>query len=100
MSLSITSPSFAHNGPIPSKFTCEGQDVSPALAWSGVPNGTKSLVLIVDDPDAPDPAAPKMTWVLIGIPTVRFGEIAEKMESLAAIEGVVLESTSNDGDKN
>lgn len=63
MSLSITSPSFTHNGPIPSKFTCEGEDISPALAWSGVPNGTRSLVLIVDDPDAPDPAAPKMTWV-------------------------------------
>lgn len=63
MSLSITSPSFEHNGPIPTEFTCEGRDVSPALTWSGVPNGTKSIVLIVDDPDAPDPAAPKMTWV-------------------------------------
>jgi Raf kinase inhibitor-like YbhB/YbcL family protein len=48
---------------IPEKYTCEGADTSPPLAWSGVPSSAKSVVLIVDDPDAPDPAAPKMTWV-------------------------------------
>jgi Raf kinase inhibitor-like YbhB/YbcL family protein len=63
VALTLTSPSFTHNGEIPSAFTCEGEDRSPALAWSGVPEGTKSLALIVDDPDAPDPRAPKMTWV-------------------------------------
>lgn len=63
MPLTLTSPSFSHQGEIPRKHTCEGQDVSPALAWSGVPEAAKSLVLIVDDPDAPDPKAPKMTWV-------------------------------------
>ena len=63
MSLQLTSTAFAHGGEISSKYTCEGQDISPPLAWSGVPPNTKSLVLIVDDPDAPDPAAPKMTWV-------------------------------------
>jgi hypothetical protein len=63
MALSLSSSSFKHQGEIPTKFTCEGQDVSPALSWSGAPGGTKSLALIVDDPDAPDPAAPKMTWV-------------------------------------
>jgi Raf kinase inhibitor-like YbhB/YbcL family protein len=46
-----------------SQYTCEGEDVSPPLAWEGGPNGTKSLVLIIDDPDAPDPKAPKMVWV-------------------------------------
>jgi len=61
--MQISSPAFPNNGSIPAKFTCEGPDVSPALAWSGVPAGTKSLALVVDDPDAPDPAAPKMTWV-------------------------------------
>lgn len=59
----LTSTVFTQGGDIPSKFTCEGRDVSPPLAWSGVPPNAKSLVLIVDDPDAPDPAAPKMTWV-------------------------------------
>ena len=63
MSLTITSTAFAPNGAIPSVYTCEGSDVSPPLAWSGAPAGTKSFVLIVDDPDAPDPAAPRMTWV-------------------------------------
>ena len=63
MALTITSPAFANGHEIPSDFTCEGADISPALAWSGAPAGTKSLTLIVDDPDAPDPAAPKMTWV-------------------------------------
>jgi len=63
MSLTITSSAFVPNGAIPSLYTCEGKDISPPLAWSGVPAGTQSLALIVDDPDAPDPAAPKMTWV-------------------------------------
>ena len=63
MALTLTSPAFAHNGLIPAQFTCDSQDLSPALAWSDIPEGTKSLVLIVDDPDAPDPAAPQMTWV-------------------------------------
>jgi len=61
--MQLTSSAFADNGAIPPKYTCEGADASPALAWSGIPGGTKSLALIVDDPDAPDPAAPKMTWV-------------------------------------
>jgi Raf kinase inhibitor-like YbhB/YbcL family protein len=63
MSFSIRSPSFDHDAVIPRRFTCQGEDLSPALAWSGAPEGTASFVLIVDDPDAPDPAAPKMTWV-------------------------------------
>jgi len=61
--LTIVSPDFSAGGPIPIHCTCEGRDTSPALAWSGLPPGTRSLVLIVDDPDAPDPKAPKMTWV-------------------------------------
>jgi len=71
VTLRLTSSSFDHETEIPTKHSCEGADVSPPLAWSGVPPGTKSLALIVDDPDAPDPRAPKMTWVhwvVLGIP--------------------------------
>ena len=63
MAFSLTSSAFDHQGAIPKTFTCEGNDVSPPLSWSGAPPGTKSFVLVVDDPDAPDPKAPKMTWV-------------------------------------
>jgi hypothetical protein len=63
MTLVLTSPAFSSGGAIPRQHSCEGADISPALAWSGAPERTKSFVLIVDDPDAPDPAAPKMTWV-------------------------------------
>jgi Raf kinase inhibitor-like YbhB/YbcL family protein len=69
--LTLTSPAFRPGGEIPSEYTCDGQDLSPPLAWSGVPAGARSLALIVDDPDAPDPRAPKRVWVhwvLYGIP--------------------------------
>jgi Raf kinase inhibitor-like YbhB/YbcL family protein len=59
----LTSSAFAAGQQIPKKYTCEGDDRSPPLAWSGAPSGTKSFALIVDDPDAPDPKAPRMTWV-------------------------------------
>jgi Raf kinase inhibitor-like YbhB/YbcL family protein len=52
--LTLTSTAFDDGGPIPAEFTCKGADVSPALAWSGVPDGTQSLVLFVDDPDGHD----------------------------------------------
>jgi Raf kinase inhibitor-like YbhB/YbcL family protein len=76
MSLTITSTAFAENGAIPALHTCEGKDVSPALAWDGAPANTRSYALIVDDPDAPDPAAPRMTWVhwvLYNIPATAGG---------------------------
>jgi Raf kinase inhibitor-like YbhB/YbcL family protein len=63
MTLTLKSTDFAHQGEIPKVCTCDGNESSPALSWSGVSQNTKSLVLIVDDPDAPDPAKPKMTWV-------------------------------------
>jgi Raf kinase inhibitor-like YbhB/YbcL family protein len=63
MALTLTSPAIKPQGQIPAKHTCEGDDVSPPLSFAGVPAGTKSLALIVDDPDAPDPAAPKRVWV-------------------------------------
>ena len=63
MSLTLTSKAFTYDGDIPARYSCQGDDISPPLHWQGAPAGTKSFVLIVDDPDAPDPAAPKMTWV-------------------------------------
>lgn len=63
MSLILTSPAFSSGGSIPVTHTCDGDDSSPPLSWTGVPTGAKSLALIVDDPDAPDPAAPQRTWV-------------------------------------
>lgn len=71
MTLSLSSPAFAHGTAIPARFTCQGEDLSPPLVISGTPPGTRSLALIVDDPDAPDPAAPKMVyvhWVLYDLP--------------------------------
>ena len=61
--MKLTSPAFSHAGQIPVAYTCEGKDISPPLQWQGVPENARSLVLIVDDPDAPDPEAPKMTWI-------------------------------------
>ncbi len=69
--LQLASPAFSAMGSIPKKYTCEGSDTSPPLEWSGVPNGAKSLALVVDDPDVPDPAAPERVfvhWVLYNLP--------------------------------
>jgi Raf kinase inhibitor-like YbhB/YbcL family protein len=95
MTLSITSPSFAHEGQIPKKYTCQGDakpEPSPELAWSGSPSGTKSYALIVDDPDAPDPKAPKLTWVhwvLFNLPASGMG-LPEGAKSLppGTLEGL------------
>ncbi|HYV97287.1 MAG TPA: YbhB/YbcL family Raf kinase inhibitor-like protein [Gemmatimonadaceae bacterium] len=81
MTFRITSPAFTEGGEIPLECTCEGRDKSPALEFYGTPQETRSLALIVDDPDAPDPAAPKMTyvhWVLYNIPSDTAG-LAEDM---------------------
>ena len=82
----IASTAFRDKGSIPSVYTCEGKDLSPPLAWADLPAGTKSLVLIVDDPDAPDPAAPKMTWVhwvLYNLPAAD-GGLPEGVKALPA----------------
>ena len=96
MALALTSPVFAHDGPIPKLYTCQGKDISPSLAWNGLPAGAKSLALIVDDPDAPDPAAPKMTWVhwvLYNIPVSATG-LAEAVAASALPAGT-LEGVSD-----
>src|SRR5258706_7727437 len=81
--LIITSPAFAPNGSIPSKYTCEGADMSPPLEWFGIHRDAQTLALIVDDPDAPDPAKPQRVyvhWVVYNIPatTTALAENASK----------------------
>ncbi len=86
----LESASFPAEGRIPSANTCEGEDRSPALAWSGAPAGTRSFALIVDDPDAPDPAAPQVTWVhwvLYNLPADRT-ELAENAAAVGLPAGV------------
>lgn len=71
MTLNLSSSAFAANGSIPTKYTCEGAGVSPPLAWSGAPSSTKSFALVVEDPDAPDPAKPTRVvshWVAYNVP--------------------------------
>ena len=83
---SLTSSAFNDGAEIPARYTCDGEDVSPPLAWEGVPEGTQSLALIVDDPDAPDPAAPETIWVhwlLYDIP-LNANELAEAVAELPA----------------
>jgi Raf kinase inhibitor-like YbhB/YbcL family protein len=89
--MQITSNAFNPDGSIPKQYTCEGANISPPLAWSGVPSGAKSLALIVDDPDVPDPAAPVrmwVHWVLYNLPVGGFG-LDEAVQTLpaGALEG-------------
>ena len=72
MALTLESSAFQQGATIPRQYTCDDKDLSPPLQWTGAPDKTRSFALIVDDPDAPDPAAPKMVyvhWVLYDIPT-------------------------------
>ena len=85
MPLTLRSTMFANGNTIPSKYTCEGENISPPLRWGGVPDHARSMVLIVDDPDAPDPKAPRMTWVhwvLYNIP----------LDAAGLSEGVISET--------
>ena len=68
--LAITSPAFSAGADMPSEYTCEGANVSPELHWTGAPAATKAFALIVDDPDAPDPAKPQRTWVHWVVPSL------------------------------
>ena len=67
--LVLVSDAFAQGAPIPVKYTCDGEDVSPHLTWTGIPGGTQSLALIMDDPDAP--MGTFVHWVLFDIPAQR-----------------------------
>jgi len=89
MTLGLTSPAFEDGGTIPSRFTCDGADLSPHLQWSNVPTGTKSLALICDDPDAP--MGTWVHWVLFDLPadttSLREGVPADDTIQGSAIQG-------------
>jgi len=92
--LHITSPAFAAMANIPAQYTCQGADISPPLQFSGLPKGTKSLLLIVDDPDAPDPKAPKMTWVhwlLYNLPP----DVPGLTQAVSALPGASLQGSNS-----
>ncbi|HEY3246502.1 MAG TPA: YbhB/YbcL family Raf kinase inhibitor-like protein [Phycisphaerae bacterium] len=72
MAIRIDSSAFKHNERIPVRHTGDGEDVSPPLAWSGIPAGTKELALIMDDPDAPTPQ-PWVHWVISKLPATLNG---------------------------
>jgi hypothetical protein len=89
--MKLTSQHFVNQKEIPKKYTCDGEDISPALSWTDAPEKTKSFALIVDDPDAPDPSAPKMTWVhwvLYNIPATA-DSLAEGVRSKELPQGTL-----------
>jgi hypothetical protein len=85
MTLKLTSSAFKEGETIPSKFTCDGADVSPALEWSNVPAGARSLVLICDDPDAP--AGTWVHWVVYGV-AAGHTSLGEGVAMTQVVEGV------------
>ncbi|HZN53870.1 MAG TPA: YbhB/YbcL family Raf kinase inhibitor-like protein [Candidatus Polarisedimenticolaceae bacterium] len=99
VSLKLASTAFKPDGAIPSRFTCDGSNVSPPLAWTDLPAGTKTLAVVVTDPDAPDPAAPKMTWVhwvVYNIPAAAGTGLREAITAKALPAGA-LEGTNDWG---
>ena len=97
--MDLQSPAFQHQADIPSQYTCEGANLSPPLNWSQIPANSKSLALIVDDPDAPDPAAPKLTWVhwvLYNLP-VNGGGLPEAVQGLPTGTGLGLNDWQKTG---
>jgi len=82
MSIKLTSTAFEEGDMIPKQYTCEGNDTSPPLAWTGVPDGAKSLALITNDPDAP--AGDWVHWIIFNIPP----NVTELPESIPANETV------------
>jgi len=93
--MKITSTAFAHEGAIPSRFTCDGQDISPELSWSDVPAGAKSLALINDDPDAP--VGLWVHWVLYNIPATAKGLPENVDKTLKPLPDGSVQGTSSWG---
>jgi Raf kinase inhibitor-like YbhB/YbcL family protein len=96
MTFKLISPAFGQNGSIPSQYTCDGDDISPPLQWSDTPSEAKSLALIMDDPDAPDPAKPQRVyvhWVVYNI-----SPITTKLPLNSAMSGLPLRALHGTND--
>lgn len=92
MSLEISSASFPVGGTIPKKYTCDGQDLSPALTWSGAPENTKAFALIADDPDAP--VGTWTHWLVWNIPASTH-ELPENASKSRAITEAARQGTND-----
>src|SRR5438105_1325795 len=96
MTFKLISPAFRQNGPSPSQYTCEGDDISPPLQWSDAPSGTRSLALVMDDPDSPDPAKPERVyvhWVVYNI-----SPLTTKLPLNAAMSGLPVRARHGTND--
>ena len=92
VAVKLTSSAFQGGGAIPVRYTCEGDNVSPPLAWTGLPNGTKSLALICDDPDAP--AGTWVHWVFYNLPATA-NELREKVAPAATLPSGAKQGTNS-----
>lgn len=90
----ITSGAFEHEGTIPDAYSCDGADISPELNWTGVPEGTQSLVLILDDPDAP--GGTFTHWVIYNIPADATG-LEENIPKIATLASGALQGRNSFG---
>ena len=94
MELTVTSTSFTQGGMIPRNYTCDGNNVSPPLSWSKGPEGTKSYVLISDDPDAP--VGTWVHWVLYNLP-VNVTSLSENIPKMKQLENGSLHGKNDFG---
>ena len=94
MTIQLTSTAFSEGASIPKKYTCDAEDASPPLAWSGLPQGIKSLALIADDPDAP--VGTWVHWVIYNIPPTLAG-LPEGVAKTAAVQGIGTQGKSGFG---
>lgn len=94
MQIGVKSSAFEEGGMIPKKYTCDGADVSPPLTWTSIPDGTKSIALICDDPDAP--MGTWVHWVLFNLPA-DVKELPENVPSQERLENGGMQGTNDFG---
>lgn len=92
MTIELTSPAFGQGEAIPTKYTCDGEDISPPLQWQNLPDGTESLAFIMDDPDAP--RGTWVHWVLYDIPAAA-SELPENVAPANTVPGGGSQGTSS-----